>query len=67
MTGQPPLTYLTWWRMTIAARMLRDTDAPLSTIAKQTGYSSEFALAAAFKGEFGTASGKYRRQSQHVK
>jgi AraC-like DNA-binding protein len=23
LLGQPPLTYLTWWRMTIAARLLR--------------------------------------------
>ena len=62
LTGQPPLTYLTWWRMTIAARMLRDSDAPLSTIAKQAGYASEFAFAAAFKRQHGTAPGRYRRQ-----
>lgn len=64
MTGQPPLTYLTWWRMTIAARILRDSDAPLSTVAKQAGYGSEFAFAAAFKRQHGAAPGKYRRQSR---
>lgn len=64
LAGQPPLTYLTWWRMTVAARMLRDSDAPLSTIAKQAGYGSEFAFAAAFKRQYGTAPGKYRRQSR---
>jgi hypothetical protein len=26
-TRQPPLAYLTWWRLTIAAGLLRDTDA----------------------------------------
>lgn len=65
MTGQPPLGYLTWWRMTIAARTLRDSDVPLSTVAKQAGYGSEFAFAAAFKRQHGTAPGKYRRQSRH--
>jgi AraC-like DNA-binding protein len=65
LAGQPPLTYLTWWRMTIAARMLRDSDAPLSTVAKQVGYGSEFAFAAAFKRHLGTAPGKYRRQTRH--
>jgi AraC-like DNA-binding protein len=65
LVGQPPLTYLTWWRMTLAARMLHDSDAPLSTVAKQVGYGSEFAFAAAFKRQYGTAPGKYRRQSQH--
>jgi AraC-like DNA-binding protein len=65
LVSQPPLTYLTWWRMTIAARMLHDSDAPLSTVAKQAGYGSEFAFAAAFKRQYGTAPGKYRRQSRH--
>ncbi len=64
LVGQPPLTYLTWWRMTIAARILRDSDAPLSTVAHQVGYGSEFAFAAAFKRQYRTAPGKYRRQSR---
>ncbi|MEJ3747182.1 AraC family transcriptional regulator [Actinomycetes bacterium KLBMP 9797] len=59
--GQPPLTYLTWWRMTTAARLLRESDAALSTIAERCGYGSEFAFAKAFKREFGTAPGRYRR------
>lgn len=65
LVGQPPLAYLTWWRMTIAAAALRDSDGSLSTIAKQAGYGSEFAFAAAFKRQHGTAPGKYRRQSRH--
>lgn len=64
LTGQPPLTYLTWWRMTTAARTLRDSGTPLSAIARQAGYGSEFAFAAAFKRQYGTAPGKYRRQSR---
>jgi AraC-like DNA-binding protein len=51
--------------MTTAARILRDSDAPLSTVAKQAGYGSEFAFAAAFKRQYGTAPGKYRQQSRH--
>ncbi|MCE6994154.1 AraC family transcriptional regulator [Saccharothrix sp. S26] len=61
LVGRPPLTYLTWWRMTTAARLLRETDAPLATIAGRVGYSSEFAFAAAFKRAHGTAPGRYRR------
>lgn len=44
LIGQPPLGYLTWWRMTTAARLLRTSDAPLRSIAAQVGYTSEFAL-----------------------
>ncbi|NUP25930.1 MAG: AraC family transcriptional regulator [Nocardia sp.] len=48
-TGQPPLTYLGWWRSMVAAKLLRRSDAPLSEIARRVGYSSEFAFANAFK------------------
>ena len=37
LVGQPPLTYLTWWRMTTAGRLLRDTDAPLRVVAARSG------------------------------
>ncbi|GAB2988175.1 AraC family transcriptional regulator [Saccharothrix stipae] len=66
LVGQPPLTYLTWWRMTTAARLLRDTNAPLATIAPQVGYTSEFAFATAFKRAHGTAPGHYRRSPRET-
>lgn len=61
LVGQPPLTYLTWWRLTTAARLLVDSEAPLVTIASAVGYSSEFAFANAFKRHHGKAPGRYRR------
>lgn len=61
LVGRPPLAYLTWWRLTSAARLLRGTDAPLARVAEQVGYTSEFAFANAFKREFGQAPGRYRR------
>ncbi|MQY05133.1 AraC family transcriptional regulator [Actinomadura macrotermitis] len=63
LVGRPPLGYLTWWRLTLAARALRETDALLSEVAARVGYRSEFAFANAFKREYGTAPGRYRRQS----
>jgi AraC-like DNA-binding protein len=59
--GQPPLAYLTWWRMTTASRLLRGTDVPLQTVAERSGYGSEYAFAKAFKREYGVAPGRYRR------
>jgi AraC-like DNA-binding protein len=64
LVGRPPLTYLTWWRMIIARRLLRDSEAPLSVVARQVGYASEFAFANAFKREYGIAPGRYRRQER---
>ncbi|MGF1427407.1 AraC family transcriptional regulator [Kitasatospora sp. LaBMicrA B282] len=62
LVGQPPLGYLTWWRMTTAGRLLHESDAPLRTVAQQSGYLSEFAFAKAFKREHGTSPGRYRAQ-----
>jgi AraC-like DNA-binding protein len=66
LTGQPPLAYLGWWRMTLAARLLRQSDAPLSSLARQAGYASEYAFANAFKREYGIAPGRYRRGAGHL-
>lgn len=63
LVGQPPLGYLTSWRLTLAARLLADTDAPLATVARQVGYASEFAFAAAFKRDFGQPPGRFRKQT----
>ncbi|WP_369149059.1 AraC family transcriptional regulator [Streptomyces sp. R44] len=63
LIGRPPLGYLTWWRMTTAARLLRTSDAPLRSVATQVGYASEFAFANAFKRTHGTAPGAYRRKN----
>jgi AraC-like DNA-binding protein len=60
LVGRPPLAYLTWWRMTTAARLLRESGTPLHTVARQVGYSSDIAFAAAFKREYGITPGRYR-------
>ncbi|MGP3955405.1 AraC family transcriptional regulator [Nonomuraea sp. 3N208] len=61
LVGQPPLAYLTWWRLATAARLLQESDAPLGEISARVGYGSEFAFANAFKREYGLAPGRYRR------
>ncbi|MGV9667196.1 AraC family transcriptional regulator [Nocardia niigatensis] len=58
--GEPPLTYLTRWRMLTAARLLRETGTPLAGVARKVGYQSEFAFAKAFKRQYGSAPGRYR-------
>ncbi len=65
LTGQPPLGYLTWWRMTIAARLLQTSDLPMEAIAGRVGYSSEYAFSKAFKRELSLAPAHYRRQQRH--
>jgi AraC-like DNA-binding protein len=62
LVGRAPLTYLTWWRMTTAARLLRTGDAPVSAIAQQVGYTSPYAFTHAFKRQYGTPPAAYRRR-----
>ncbi|GAA3315424.1 hypothetical protein GCM10020219_031880 [Nonomuraea dietziae] len=64
LVGEPPMAYLTRWRMTTAARLLRESDTPLAAVAAQAGYGSEFAFAKAFKREYSMAPGGYRRQTR---
>ena len=61
MVGEPPLTYLTRWRMTVAAQLLRETNLPVESVATRVGYGSPFAFGKAFKRSMGNAPGAYRR------
>ena len=59
--GDPPLTYLTRWRLALAADLLVGSDRTLATIASRVGYANRFALSAAFKRVHGESPRDYRR------
>jgi AraC-like DNA-binding protein len=59
--GEPPHSYLTRWRMGIAAQLLEETDSRLSEIASRVGYRSEFSFSRAFKLARGVSPIQYRR------
>ena len=61
--GEPPLAYLTRWRMDLAARRLRDGDEPVETIARAVGYTSEYAFNRAFSRHRGEPPGRFRRHA----
>jgi AraC-like DNA-binding protein len=61
LVGEPPMRYLSSWRLTLAADLLREPGATLSSIARQVGYGSPFALSAAFKRLRGVSPDEYRR------
>lgn len=62
--GQPPMQYLTQWRMQLASAMLRDTSAKVLEIALDVGYESEAAFSRAFKRAVGVAPGAWRRSKR---
>lgn len=49
LVGEPPMAYLTGWRLSLAADLLRTTDATVDAVARKVGYSGSFALSSAFK------------------
>ena len=64
--GEGPLSYVTRWRMILAAKRLRESADALATVAREVGYGSEFAFAKAFKREFGSAPGQYRKEAERI-
>ncbi|MQY23466.1 AraC family transcriptional regulator [Nocardia macrotermitis] len=60
VAGETPGSYLTRWRMNLAALRLRDTDDTLETIARTVGYTSLPAFSRAFRRDRGQAPGAYR-------
>lgn len=60
LVGEPPMTYLTGWRLAQAADLLRGTDATVDTIARQVGYANAFALSVAFKRVRGSTPRRHR-------
>ncbi|GAA3888805.1 AraC family transcriptional regulator [Streptomyces sedi] len=60
LVGEPPLTYLTEWRMSLAAELLTESKAPLASVAQRVGYADAFGFSTAFKRVHGTSPSTYR-------
>ena len=64
--SEPPMTYLTRWRLQLAAQALTTTPRGVADIASEVGYESEAAFNRAFKRFFGTPPARYRREHRSV-
>ncbi len=64
LVGEPPLTYLTNWRMHVAATLLTREGLNVGQVAGRVGYESEAAFSKAFKRRFGQSPLAHRRQLQ---
>lgn len=61
LVGEPPLRYLTRWRMRLAALWLKHETWGMGEVARRAGYESDVAFSKAFKREVGVSPGAYRR------
>lgn len=65
LVGEPPITYLTRWRMHRATRLLKNNVA-VEEIAGLLGYESEVAFRKAFKREVGMPPARYQKLGESV-
>lgn len=59
--GQPPMAYLSTWRLALAADRLASSTATTAVIAGEVGYSNAFTFSAAFSRVYGISPTSYRR------
>lgn len=64
LVGTPPMTFLTQWRLSLAADLLRDTDSTIASVARDVGYGSPFALSAAFTRRYSASPTAYRKNAR---
>jgi AraC-like DNA-binding protein len=63
---EPPMAYLTRWRLQLGAEMLCSTSHSVAQIAAEVGYESEAAFNRAFKREFAAPPARFRNKSRAV-
>ncbi len=66
LVGEPPLTYLTGWRMTLAVDLLVEQEATIGEVGRAVGYQDPFTFSAAFKRVRGVNPSEFRRTAQQV-
>lgn len=62
-----PMSYLTYWRLQLAAQRLRECDRPVDAIAAEVGYESTPAFTRAFGRQFGAPPARWRRQRRSAR
>jgi AraC-like DNA-binding protein len=60
LVGEPPMAFLTGWRIALAADLLLEPGATVGSVADRVGYGSPFALSTAFKRVRGVSPQEHR-------
>ncbi|MGK5642616.1 AraC family transcriptional regulator [Streptomyces sp. URMC 126] len=64
LLGEPPLTYLTEWRMALAADLLSEPGTTVAAVARRVGYADPFGFSAAFKRVRGVSPSTHRATAE---
>jgi AraC-like DNA-binding protein len=63
LVGEPPITYLTNWRLSLAADLLCQPMSTVTATARSVGYGSPFAFSTAFKRRYGISPHQHRTRA----
>ncbi|MDX6584675.1 MAG: hypothetical protein QOI10_3859 [Solirubrobacterales bacterium] len=58
--GEPPIAFLTTWRLALAADLLCEPETTVGRVARQVGYGSPFTFSTAFKRQYGMSPQDHR-------
>jgi len=65
IVGEPPMHYLTNWRLNSAARQLEQTSLSIAEIANNVGYQSTEAFSRAFRRRYSAPPAAWRLRPEH--
>lgn len=60
LVGEPPMAFLTGWRLALAADLLLEPGSTVGAVARRVGYSSPFTFSTAFKRVYGVSPKTHR-------
>ncbi len=60
LLGEPPMSFLTGWRLALASDLLLEPDTTVGAVARKVGYRSQFTFSTAFKRRYGVSPQAHR-------
>ena len=62
LVGEPPMSFLTGWRLSLAADLLAEPGTTVAAVARKVGYATPFAFSTAFKRFHAVSPQQHREQ-----
>jgi len=66
LVGEPPMAFLTGWRLALAADLLLEPGSTVGAVARRVGYGSPFTFSTAFKRVYGVSPKAHRNATRDV-
>lgn len=63
LVGEPPMSYLAEWRLSLAADLLIETTDTIEVVSRRVGYANAFGFSTAFKRRFGQSPREFRQSA----